>query len=444
MLEDTALLQSMGIAEDSSSDSDSCGSEYEELESSSEDDETSFVVCENEAACELPKDNHKNTEEEDTQTQPSENFLSQVRFDPDFSSKEVALANPTPSNETLLSWLRENRFNWFSFYNDLEQYLKPYSAQVLNQALLDFTEYLSASDLTDEEERIVEISRQAFLDYMRKPPLVIKEEEVVSESESELQGPETSENQSLLSEERKQQIQSARRAIRQRARRTATKQRASQGILKRRIPKRARDSSLIQPCRSHTHCEKNPQVDGVSALRNSFRQFNFSPEVTDIIMASWRSGSKKQYKSYIEKWLVFCRARSVDYCSPPISDALEFLMKLYVKSLGYSTLTTARSALSSILRISDCDSFRSHSLVIRFMKSVFEKRKLQPKNDKIWDASKVLHYLSTLQLVKELSLKDLSLKVLMLLLLVTGQRGQSLADSFSYEAHRMLLSVPNT
>lgn len=161
-------------------------------------------------------------------------------------------------------------------------------------------------------------------------------------------------------------------------------------------------------------------------------------------MASWRSGSKKQYKSYIEKWLVFCRERSVDYCSPPISDALEFLMKLYVKSLGYSTLTTARSALSSILRISDCDSFRSHSLVIRFMKSVFEKRKLQPKNDKIWDASKVLDYLSTLQLVKELSLIDLTLKVLMLLLLVTGQRGQSLADSFSYEAHRMLLSVPNT
>lgn len=239
MLEDTALLQSMGIAEDSSSDSDSCGSEYEELEGSSEDDETSFVVRENEAACELPKDNHKNTEEEDTQTQPSENFSSQVRFDPDFSSKEVALASPTPLNETLLSWLRENRLNWFSFYNDLEQYLKPYSAQVLNQALLDFIEHLSASDLTDEEERIVEISRQAFLDYMRKPPLVIKEEEVVSESESELQGPETSENQSLLSEERKQQIQSARRAIRQRARRTATKQRASQGILKRRIPKRA-------------------------------------------------------------------------------------------------------------------------------------------------------------------------------------------------------------
>lgn len=166
--------------------------------------------------------------------------------------------------------------------------------------------------------------------------------------------------------------------------------------------------------------------DGVSTLRNSFRQFSISPEVTDIIMASWRSGTQKQYKTYLEKWLVFCRERDADICSPPISDALEFLMGLYSQGLGYSTLNTARSALSSILRISDCHSFGSHPLVVRFMKGVFETRKPKPKYDEIWDASKVLNYLSTLHPVKELPLKDLTLKVLMLLLLVTGQRRQSI------------------
>ncbi|XP_068726484.1 uncharacterized protein [Montipora capricornis] len=166
--------------------------------------------------------------------------------------------------------------------------------------------------------------------------------------------------------------------------------------------------------------------DGVSTLRHSFRQYNVSPEVTDIIMASWRSGTQKQYKVYLEKWILFCREREVNYCSPPISDALEFLMGLYAQGLGYSTLNTARSALSSILRISDCQNFGSHSLVVRFMKGVFETRKQKPKYDDIWDASKVLNYHSTLHPVKELSLKDLTLKVLMLLLLVTGQRGQSI------------------
>ena len=133
----------------------------------------------------------------------------------------------------------------------------------------------------------------------------------------------------------------------------------------------------------------------------------------------------KQYKTYLEKWLLFCRKRDIDFCSPPISDALEFLMGLYSQGLSYSTLNTARSALSSILSFSDCHSFGSHPLVVRFMKGVFETRKPKPKYE-IWDASKVLNYLSTLHPVKELPLKDLTLKVLMLLLLVTGQRGQSI------------------
>ena len=60
------------------------------------------------------------------------------------------------------------------------------------------------------------------------------------------------------------------------------------------------------------------------------------------------------------------------------------------------------------------------------MKGVFETRQPKPKYDIIWDASKVLTYLSTLHPVKELPLKDLTLKVVMLLLLVTGQRGQSI------------------
>ena len=166
--------------------------------------------------------------------------------------------------------------------------------------------------------------------------------------------------------------------------------------------------------------------DGASTLRNFFRQYNVSPEVTDIIMASWRSGTQKQYKVYLEKWILSCREREVDYCSPPISDALEFLMGLYAQGLGYSTMNTARSTLSSILRISDCQNFGSHPLVVRFMKGVFQTRKPKSKYDDIWDASKVLNYLSTLHPVKELPLEDLTLKVLMLLLLVTGQRGKSI------------------
>ena len=101
-------------------------------------------------------------------------------------------------------------------------------------------------------------------------------------------------------------------------------------------------------------------------------------------------------------------------------------MGLYAQGLSYSTLNTARSALSPILRISDCQNFGPHPLVVRFMKGVFETRTPKPKYGDIWDASKVLNYLSTLHPVTELPLKDLTLKVLMLSLLVTGKRGQSI------------------
>ena len=64
-------------------------------------------------------------------------------------------------------------------------------------------------------------------------------------------------------------------------------------------------------------------------------------------------------------------------------------MGLYTKGHRFSTPNTARSALSSILRISDCDNCGSHPLVVRFMKGVFEKRKPQLKYDDIWESSKV-------------------------------------------------------
>jgi len=69
-----------------------------------------------------------------------------------------------------------------------------------------------------------------------------------------------------------------------------------------------------------------------------------------------------------------------------------------------------------------CSKFGSHPLAVRLLKGVFEKRTPRPKYNKIL----VLNYSTTLHPVEKLILKDLTLKLLMLLLLVTGQRGQSI------------------
>lgn len=101
-------------------------------------------------------------------------------------------------------------------------------------------------------------------------------------------------------------------------------------------------------------------------------------------------------------------------------------MTLYNQGLSYSTINTARSALSSIITVDSGKHFGSHPLVLRFFKGIYELRKPQPKYNCIWDVSKVLTYLRTLHPHDAISLKSLTLKLVMLLLLVTGQRGQAI------------------
>ena len=61
-----------------------------------------------------------------------------------------------------------------------------------------------------------------------------------------------------------------------------------------------------------------------------------------------------------------------------------------------------------------------------YQQGVFETRLPTPKYNSIWDVSTVLKHLTKCYPNGTLSLKDLTFKVLMLLLLVSGQRGQSI------------------
>lgn len=76
--------------------------------------------------------------------------------------------------------------------------------------------------------------------------------------------------------------------------------------------------------------------NGLSALRESFTQYNVSPDITKILMTSWRVGT--------QKWLAFRHQRGITYSSPKINDCLDFLMTLNNQGLSYSTINTARSA----------------------------------------------------------------------------------------------------
>ena len=108
-----------------------------------------------------------------------------------------------------------------------------------------------------------------------------------------------------------------------------------------------------------------------------------------------------------------------------VVDGMNFLAELFQSGAGYSAVSTARSALSSILMLPGNTTFGSHPLVSRLLTSVFELRPALPKYQSIWDISVILNVLECWP-IQNISLKHLSLKLTMLLALATSQRVQTL------------------
>ena len=104
---------------------------------------------------------------------------------------------------------------------------------------------------------------------------------------------------------------------------------------------------------------------------------------------------------------------------------MDFLYHQYENGLSYSGINTARSALSTVIFLPDGGSFGNHPLVSRFLKGVYESRPSLPRYKDIWDVSVVLNYLKTLPPTEESNLKDITVKTVMLVALLSGQRCQT-------------------
>ena len=142
-------------------------------------------------------------------------------------------------------------------------------------------------------------------------------------------------------------------------------------------------------------------------------------------MASWQNRTKKKYcnSTCIKKWQNFCTPRKINHIQPSLVPVLDFLTALHQQGLTYNAIDTARSALSSSVTLEDGTFVGKHPLVSRLRKGIFQEKPPRPKYTEIWDALIVLIYLQSLSPVDTLSLKELTLKLVVLILLVSGQRG---------------------
>ena len=77
-------------------------------------------------------------------------------------------------------------------------------------------------------------------------------------------------------------------------------------------------------------------------------------------------------------------------------------------------------------RVVVVQSLGNHPLVCRLLKGCFEQRPALSRYTETWDVDIVLGYLDSLPQIQELSLRQLTLRTVMLLPLLTGQRGHAL------------------
>ncbi|XP_033758533.1 uncharacterized protein LOC117340863 [Pecten maximus] len=163
-------------------------------------------------------------------------------------------------------------------------------------------------------------------------------------------------------------------------------------------------------------------TSSMQGFRSAIQKWRLSQETQSILLSSWRDGTYKQYNTYIQKWYQYSDQRSCDPMSPSVTDILEFLTNLFHGGIGYSALNTARSALSTFIYIDNLPC-GNHPLVKRFLPGVFQLRPALPRNAVTWDPQQVLVFLEHLDCA---TIKNLTLKLTVLLALLTGQRAQSL------------------
>lgn len=142
------------------------------------------------------------------------------------------------------------------------------------------------------------------------------------------------------------------------------------------------------------------------------------------MLSSLAQSTIKQYHGALRSWHLFCQEFNKDDFNPSIQDALHFLQEIKIKDASYGTLNTYRSALSLVT----VDKIGENPLISRFMKGAFRDNPTKPKYSATWDASIVLQKLKTRLPLADLSLKTLSQKLAMLLLLTTGHRLQTISS----------------
>ena len=168
----------------------------------------------------------------------------------------------------------------------------------------------------------------------------------------------------------------------------------------------------------------------MSGVRKSFgKQFNLSSGVLDLTMKSWSEGTAKQYTPHVRRWFSFCFENGLQPLNADVTSGAEFLTQYFRKfSCEYSSVNTARSALSSLLPAVNEFTFGEHLLTKRPLRGMLKERPTFPCYTVTNDVKYVPDYVKKCSISSETSLELISKLLATMMCLLSGRRSQTLVS----------------
>ena len=189
----------------------------------------------------------------------------------------------------------------------------------------------------------------------------------------------------------------------------------------------AKQSSVTKPPRRDTPPSSKIKYSDLPLVWGHYVSKGFSEGTINLIMNSWRDGTKKQYHVYLKQWEQYFQQRCMPY-SPTLKNGAEFLTYLSERGYSYNQISMARSALSTVI---DLDggllTFGKHPMIKRILKGLYERKPHFPRYSTVWNVKTLFNYFRSLPAPPSLDVGTLGKKLALLLcILGGGQRSQTL------------------
>ena len=137
-----------------------------------------------------------------------------------------------------------------------------------------------------------------------------------------------------------------------------------------------------------------------------------------ILKASLRQSTHCKYNNYIKHWLDYSKTIG----KIEVTHVLDFLSAMFEKGHAYSTINSAKCAISTIIHIAPYESLNKHPLINKYMTGIFNLRPPKSRLSFLWDVDILFRYFK--QQGDNCLLSDIILtqKLIILLLLLRAHR----------------------